>query len=77
MTESRERMNENESHYAIETRGLSNLQVPMDSVFAFLGPIGGGKTTRVKIVLGLARPTTGGRIILGHDLTMENKRILV
>jgi len=70
-------MNENEGHYATETRGLSNLRVSMNSVFAFLEPNGAGKTTRVKLVLGLARPTTGGGIILGHDLIMENKRILI
>jgi ABC-2 type transport system ATP-binding protein len=87
MTESQEKTRENESRTAIETHGLSktfgdfyavkglNLQVPKNSVFAFLGPNGAGKTTTIKLLLGLTRPTSGGGTILGHDLTMENKRI--
>lgn len=85
MTESQEK--NKESHTAIEIHGLSkafgnyyavkglNLQVPKNSVFAFLGPNGAGKTTTIKLLLGLTRPTSGGGTILGHDLTVENKRI--
>jgi ABC-2 type transport system ATP-binding protein len=87
MTESREQTKRSESQAAIEIHGLSkafgnsyavkglNLQVPRNSVFAFLGPNGAGKTTTIKLLLGLSRPTSGGGTILGHDLTMENKRI--
>ena len=77
MTESQEKPKENEERTAIETHGLSNPQVPKNSVFAFLGPNGVGKTTTTKLLLGLTRPTSCGGIILGHDLTMDNKRILV
>jgi len=77
MTESREKAKENEDHTAIETYGLGNQEVPKNLVFTFLGPNGAGKTTTIKLVLGLTRPTSGGGIILGHDLTMDNKRILV
>jgi len=87
MTESQENPKESESHAAIEIHGLSkafgdfyavkglSLQVPRNTVFAFLGPNGAGKTTTIKLLLGLTRPTSGGGTILGHDLTMENKRI--
>ena len=87
MIESQEKMKESESRTALEVHGLSkafgnfyavkglNLQVPKNSIFAFLGPNGAGKTTTIKLFLGLARPTSGGGTILGHDLTMENKRI--
>ena len=87
MTESQEKTKQSESHTAIELHGLSkafgdfyavkglNLQVPKNSVFAFLGPNGAGKTTTIKLLLGLSQPTSGGGTILGHDLTLENKRI--
>ncbi|MDH4215221.1 MAG: ABC transporter ATP-binding protein [Candidatus Thorarchaeota archaeon] len=87
MTESQEKNKESASHTAIEIHGLSkafgdfyavkglNLQVPKNSVFAFLGPNGAGKTTTIKLLLGLTQPTSGGGTILGHDLTVENKRI--
>ncbi len=78
---------EDNNRFAIEIQGLSkafgnfyavkglNLQVPRNSVFAFLGPNGAGKTTTIKLFLGLTRPTSGSGTILGHDLTIENKRI--
>ena len=36
-----------------------NLAVPKGSVFALLGPNGGGKTTTLRLILGLQRPTAG------------------
>lgn len=36
-----------------------NLEVPTHSVFGFLGPNGAGKTTTVKLLTGLAQPSTG------------------
>ncbi len=41
--------------------------VPRGSVTAFLGRNGSGKTTTLRIVLGLLAPTRGGTTILGHD----------
>jgi ABC-2 type transport system ATP-binding protein len=55
----------------IRTRGLTryfggkpaveglNLDVPRGSVFAFLGRNGSGKTTTIRMLLGLLQPTRG------------------
>ena len=55
----------------IRTRGLTryfgakpavydlNLEVPRGSVFAFLGRNGSGKTTTIRMLLGLLQPTRG------------------
>ena len=45
-----------------------DLVVPEGSIFGFLGPNGAGKTTTLRILAGLARPTSAGRAHLraGH-----------
>jgi ABC-2 type transport system ATP-binding protein len=48
--------------------GLS-LCVPRGSVFAFIGRNGAGKTTAIRMILGLLEPTRGSCTILGHDST--------
>jgi len=65
---------------AIELRGLSkrfgdtlaldrvDLVVRPGAVFGFLGRNGAGKTTALRILSGLARPTAGTAHILGHDV---------
>jgi ABC-type multidrug transport system ATPase subunit len=45
-------------------RGL-NLQVPAASIFAFLGRNGAGKTSTIKILLGMSRPTSGHVCVFG------------
>ncbi|HYM66806.1 MAG TPA: ABC transporter ATP-binding protein [Patescibacteria group bacterium] len=45
-----------------------NLVVEEGSVFGFLGPNGAGKTTMVRLLTGLARPTSGSVQILGSGL---------
>lgn len=67
------------SHYAIQTMGLSKryrrqmaidgltMQVPMGSVFAFLGRNGSGKTTTIRILLDLLDRTSGDARMLGLD----------
>ncbi|MGO9585419.1 MAG: ABC transporter ATP-binding protein, partial [Limisphaerales bacterium] len=64
----------------IRTRGLTryfgarpavydlNLEVPRGCVFAFLGRNGSGKTTTIRMLLGLLEPTRGEGNILGHDI---------
>lgn len=44
-----------------------NLTVPRGSIFGFLGRNGSGKTTSLRIILGLLAPTWGSSTILGHD----------
>ena len=48
-----------------------DLVVPEGSVFGFLGPNGAGKTTTMRILAGLARPTSGSATIFGHDATHD------
>lgn len=45
-----------------------SLEVPRGGVFAFLGRNGSGKTTTIRMLLGLLEPTRGGGTILGHDI---------
>src|SRR5262245_24022071 len=63
----------------IETRGLTrffsrkcavdsvSFGVPRGSVFAFIGRNGSGKTTTIRMILGLLEPTRGSATILGHN----------
>ena len=52
-----------------------DLRVPEGSVFGFLGPNGAGKTTTLRILAGLARPTSGSARILGHDAVRETSAV--
>jgi ABC-type multidrug transport system ATPase subunit len=45
-----------------------DLEVPTGSVFGFLGPNGSGKTTSIRMLLGLIRPTAGYSELLGHRM---------
>ena len=47
-------------------RGL-NLQVPPGSICGFLGRNGAGKTTAIKVLLGMAHPTSGQARVFGLD----------
>ena len=42
-----------------------DLDVPHGSVFGFLGPNGAGKTTTLRMLSGLARPTSGSATVAG------------
>ncbi len=42
-----------------------DLSVPRGSVYGFLGPNGSGKTTTIRMLLGLAYPTSGSAELLG------------
>ena len=45
-----------------------DLSVPAGGVFGFLGPNGSGKTTTIRCLLGLARPTSGECRVLGVEV---------
>ena len=69
--------------WAIETNGLTkafgdqkavhgiSLAVPRGSVFGFLGPNGSGKTTTIRMLLGLAEATDGEIKLLDHSIPKE------
>src|SRR5262245_41959765 len=44
-----------------------NIDVPHGIVFGFLGPNGSGKTTTIRMLLGLLEPTSGKAEVLGFD----------
>lgn len=55
--------------------GLS-LAVPRGSVFGFLGPNGSGKTTTIRMLLGLAEASSGTISVLGHDIPRHLEQAL-
>jgi ABC-2 type transport system ATP-binding protein len=45
-----------------------DLAVPRGCVYGFLGPNGSGKTTTIRMLLGLIQPTGGSQLLLGVDM---------
>lgn len=74
--------------YAIFTSGLSkkfgsrnavdgiDLRVPRGSIFGFLGPNGSGKTTTIRMLLGLANISEGKVSLLGHKVPERLEGVL-
>ncbi|MFJ8882976.1 ABC transporter ATP-binding protein [Streptomyces sp. NPDC102402] len=73
----------------IETRGLTkryrggrpavdglDLTVPAGSVFGFLGPNGSGKTTTIRMLLGLIDATSGTAHVLGRPMPAASRAVL-
>jgi ABC-type multidrug transport system ATPase subunit len=73
---------------AIATRGLVkrfgsqmavagiDLAVPRGCVYGFLGPNGSGKTTTIRMLLGLIQPTGGSQRLLGADMPGRANTVL-
>ncbi|MCM3810301.1 ABC transporter ATP-binding protein [Streptomyces sp. DR7-3] len=78
-----------EDDAAVETRGLTkryrggqlavdalDLSVPRGSVFGFLGPNGSGKTTTIRMLMGLIEPTSGRARLLGEPMPRAARSVL-
>jgi ABC-2 type transport system ATP-binding protein len=44
-----------------------SMEIPRGIIFGFLGPNGSGKTTTIRLLLGLLEPTSGTAEVLGYD----------
>jgi ABC-type multidrug transport system ATPase subunit len=53
-----------------------DLRVPAGSVYGFLGPNGSGKTTTIRMLLGLIFPTAGTHRLLGEQFVENAARVL-
>jgi ABC-2 type transport system ATP-binding protein len=73
---------------AIASRGLAkrfgrqqvvtdlDLDVPRGACYGFIGPNGSGKTTTIRMLLGLVRPDAGSCSLLGEDMPAAAARVL-
>ena len=52
-----------------------NFEVDSGEIFGFLGPNGSGKTTSIRVMLGLMKPTAGGVQVLGMDVNGDTAKI--
>ncbi|WP_020120559.1 ABC transporter ATP-binding protein [Streptomyces canus] len=53
-----------------------DLTVPAGSVFGFLGPNGSGKTTTIRMLMGLIEPTSGTARVLGRPMPRAARTVL-
>jgi len=53
-----------------------DLHVPAGSVYGFLGPNGSGKTTTIRLLLGLVFPTAGTHRLLDRDFAVSAADVL-
>ncbi|GGO53140.1 MULTISPECIES: ABC transporter ATP-binding protein [Streptomyces] len=60
-------------HLAVDRLDLT---VPRGSVFGFLGPNGSGKTTTIRMLMGLIEPTSGRAKVLGRPMPFQARRVL-
>jgi ABC-2 type transport system ATP-binding protein len=51
------------------------LDVPAGEVFGFLGPNAAGKTTTIRMLTGLVRPTSGSASVAGFDVLTEPREV--
>ena len=75
--------------FAIATDGLTKrfgdtavvddlgLEVPRGSVFGFLGPNGSGKTTTIRMLLGLISPSAGSVELFGRPMPYSAQAVVV
>lgn len=52
-----------------------SLEVKSGEIFGFLGANGAGKTTAIKMLCGLLRPTSGSGKVTGYDINTQSDKI--
>ena len=52
-----------------------SFEVARGEIFGFLGANGAGKTTAMRMLCGLSRPTSGGGTVAGYDIARQGERI--
>ena len=52
-----------------------SFQIRTGEIFGFLGPNGSGKTTTIRMLLGLLSPTEGTGTVLGYDIVKQSEEI--
>lgn len=59
------------THYAYEKKNILhdiNFEIPRGSFMGMLGPNGGGKTTLIKLIMGLLKPDQGSIYLFGQPI---------
>lgn len=52
-----------------------SFEVARGEIFGFLGANGAGKTTAMRMLCGLSRPSSGGGTVAGYDIARQGERI--
>jgi ABC-2 type transport system ATP-binding protein len=79
----------NGAEHALEVRSLRKvfgdivaiddltMSVDKGTIYGLIGPNGSGKTTTIKVLMGLMRPTSGSAKLLGEELPLKHKSTLI
>src|SRR5512139_3811031 len=52
-----------------------NFQVEAGEIVGYLGPNGSGKTTTIRMLLGLLAPSDGNATVLGYDVHKQSEQV--
>lgn len=52
-----------------------NLSIPRGTIYGFIGSNGSGKSTTIRMLCGLLRPTSGRALVLGCDTAREPEKV--
>lgn len=52
-----------------------SFQIARGDIVGYLGPNGSGKTTTIRILLGLLKPTSGSATVLGYDSFQQSEQV--